>query len=118
MRGSLFAENYRSALDILENINSLNCRKKSKIFNNDFFELEQNFFIKPYKFDIIFRSTFKYNKIYEIIDSILKMKILKKSGIILLHRHRELKDLFPLNIKIVNSKKLGISKIVFGKYSF
>ena len=46
------------------------------------------------------------------------MKILKKSGIILLHRHREVKDLFPLNFKIVNSKKLGISKIVFGKYSF
>ena len=55
-------------------------QKKSKIFNNDFFELEQNFFIKPYKFDIIFLDPpFKYNKIYEIIDLILKMKILKKS---------------------------------------
>ena len=119
-REVFFVENYRSALDILEkNINSLNCRKKSKIFFNDFFELEQNFFFKPHKFDIIFLDPpFKYNKIYEITDLILKMKILKRSGIILLHRHRDAKDLFPLNFKIVNSKKLGISKIVFGKYSF
>ena len=116
----LFVENYRSALDILEkNINSLDCSKNSKIFRNDFFELEQNFFLKSYKFDIIFLDPpFKYTKIYEIIDLISKMKILKKSGIILLHRHRDAKDLFPLNCKIINSKEFGISKIVFAKYSF
>ena len=116
----LFIENYRSALEILEkNINSLDCSKKSKILKNDFFELGQNFFLKSYKFDIIFLDPpFKYTKINEIINLISKMKILKKSGIILLHRHRNAKDLFPLNFKIINSKKLGISKIVFGKYSF
>ena len=53
-----------------------------------------------------------------MIIIILKMKILKKSGIILLHRHKDAKDLFPLNYKIINSKKFGISKIVFGKHCF
>ena len=39
--------------------------------------------------------------------------ILNKSGIIIIHRHKNEKDIFPQNFKIIEEKKYGISKILF-----
>ena len=42
------------------------------------------------------------------------LKILKKNSIIILHRHKKEEDIFPKNFKIIEEKKYGISKIIFG----
>ena len=67
------------------------------------------------KFDIIFLDPpFREKKINELLDSILKKKILKKKGIIIIHRHK--KDNIELTDKFNNLEQrlYGISKITFG----
>ena len=49
-----------------------------------------------------------------IIDSITEKKILNKNGIIIIHRHKKDDDKFSDNLKILEEKKYGISKIFFG----
>ena len=50
-----------------------------------------------------------------LIDHIFQEKILKKDGIIIIHRHKKENDEFSNNFKILDEKKYGISKILFGK---
>ena len=38
---------------------------------------------------------------------------LNKNGILVIHRHKDEKDLIPNNLKIVEEKKYGLSKIIF-----
>ena len=40
-------------------------------------------------------------------------KLLNKNGIIILHRHKDEEENLPINFKIVENKKYGISKIIF-----
>jgi len=49
-------------------------------------------------------------------SDILKNKILKNNGIIIIHRHKKETDIFPENFRIIDEKKYGISKIIFGSY--
>tara|TARA_B100000214_G_C23835018_1_gene566057 strand:- start:90 stop:245 length:156 start_codon:yes stop_codon:yes gene_type:complete len=48
------------------------------------------------------------------LTNISDRKILNKDGIIIIHRHKKEKDKFPKNFKILEEKKYGISKIIFG----
>ena len=48
-----------------------------------------------------------------IIDNISKKKILNKNGVIIIHRHKKENDKFSKNLKILEEKKYGISKIFF-----
>ena len=41
------------------------------------------------------------------------IKFLNKNGIIILHRHKDEEENLPVNFKIVENKKYGISKIMF-----
>ena len=41
-------------------------------------------------------------------------KVLNKNGIIIIHRHKKDDDKFSDNLKILEEKKYGISKIFFG----
>ena len=67
-------------------------------------------------FDIIFLDPpYKENKLPMLIDHIFQEKILKKDGIIIIHRHKKENDKFSNNLKILDEKKYGISKILFGK---
>ena len=66
------------------------------------------------KYDIIFLDPpYKENDLYKIISQILNEKILKQKGIIILHRHKKQIDNLPDEIKILEEKKYGISKILF-----
>ena len=109
-----FVENYDGVLPILKkNLENLKIIKKFKIieknlFNNFNFEFLEN------KFDIIFLDPpYKEKKLDLIIDNISKKKILNKSGIIIIHRHKNENDKFSENLKILEEKKYGISKIFF-----
>ena len=66
------------------------------------------------KFDIIFLDPpYRENNLSYILNTIFKNKILKKEGIIIIHRHKKQKDNIPYPFKIIEEKKYGISKISF-----
>tara|TARA_B100001057_G_C22706747_1_gene894059 strand:- start:625 stop:1188 length:564 start_codon:yes stop_codon:yes gene_type:complete len=112
-----FVENYPLVIKVLEkNIKNLDLDNKCKIFINDV--LNEPFFDKlNNKYDIIFIDPpFKEKELSLIISKIFSSKILKKKSIIILHRKSGNKDYFPEKFRIVEEKKYGISKIIFGNY--
>ena len=89
---------------------------KSEIIKNDI--LENDFFKKlNQKFDIIFLDPpFKEKKISFIFSEIKKFNILKKNGILIIHRNSKQMEVFPKSFSILDEKKYGISKIIFGNF--
>ena len=110
-----FVENYSGVLPILKNnLNNLNISEKFEIVEEN---LMSNFPIKKIqqKFNIIFLDPpYKEKKLPNIIDDIFQEKILNKKGVIVIHRHKKENDEFSKNFKILDTKKYGISKILFG----
>ena len=108
-----FFENYISAINILKkNINSLNCHHISKIINRGISTKELK---KLDKFDLVFLDPpFKYKKINKLIIDIKKLELLKKNGLIILHRHKGDKEILCEEFKIIKQKSYGISSIFFG----
>ena len=45
---------------------------------------------------------------------IIKLKLLKDNGIIIIHRYKKEDDIFPNKFNIIIKKNYGISKIIFG----
>ena len=112
-----FIENQKAAFEILEkNIEKLKIKKKTKIFFNDVFNLikEQNILLS--KFDLIFCDPpFKDKHVGQLIELIFKRNLLKKNGIIILHRNKTIEEKLPNNFDILDERVYGISKIFFGK---
>ena len=52
----------------------------------------------------------------ELFDLLLNNKILKKDGIIVLHRNKSIKNELPDYFKIIDERIYGISRIIFGKF--
>ena len=109
-----FFENYKSVIKTLKkNIHNFGCEKKTNIIEKDIFN-KKNFYFDE-KFEIIFLDPpYKERKIINIINRIYELDIIKKNGIIILHRHKREKDKFPNKFKPLIEKKYGISKIIFG----
>jgi len=112
-----FIENQKAAFEILEkNIEKLKIKKKTKIFFNDVFNLikEQNILLS--KFDLVFCDPpFEDKHVGQLIELILKRNLLKKNGIIILHRNKTIEEKLPNNFNILDERIYGISKIFFGK---
>ena len=111
-----FVENYREALNVLKkNIISLKIDKKYEIFEEDcfnFFKGEKKF-IK--KFNLIFiDSPYQEKKINSLIEDIKVKKILDKNGILIIHRHKKDEIKIKSNLRIIEQRIYGISKILFG----
>ncbi len=116
-RGALsvtFFENYINAVKILKlNISSLNTKKKVTIIEKNVFD-EGSLESLNKKFEIIFIDPpFKEKKINFLLKKIHKLKILKKNGVLVIHRHKKEEDKFPKEYKIIKEKKYGISKLFF-----
>ena len=109
-----FFENYKSVIKILKkNIHNFGCEKKTNIIEKDIFN-KKNFYFDE-KFEIIFLDPpYKEKKVINIINRIYELDIIKKNGIIILHRHKREKDKFPNKFKPFIEKNYGISKIIFG----
>ena len=109
-----FVENYYGVLPILkENLLRLKSVKNYEIIRRDI--NTDNFFLElNKKFDIIFLDPpYKDKNIKNILVNINDKQILNKNGIIIIHRHKNEKDLFLENYKMIEQKKYGLSKIVF-----
>jgi len=113
-----FVESRKDAIKILEkNIEKLKVKKKTKIFFNDIFRLFNKQNISDTKFDFIFCDPpFKDTNIEQLIKLIFDKNLLKKNGIIILHRNRKSEERFPYYFKILDVRTYGISKIIFGKF--
>ena len=59
---------------------------------------------------------YKDKSLIEILSKIKIAKLLKNNGIIIIHRHKNQKDEFNTEYKIIDEKKYGISKIIFLTY--
>jgi 16S rRNA (guanine966-N2)-methyltransferase len=118
-RGSLsvtFFENYSKVLKILKkNIINLNFKEKTDIFEKDIFKNNSLKFLEK-KFEIIFLDPpYKEKKLKILIEKIVELNLLKKNGIIIIHRHKKENDSFPSKFKVLIEKNYGVSKIVFGR---
>ena len=99
-----------------KNIQILDCLDKTEIIEKDVFKLENlNLYLKNYEF-IFLDPPFKEIRIKTILNIIKDKKILKKGGIILIHRDKKNLDEFPDGFKILVTKNYGRSKILFGKF--
>ena len=108
-----FVENYNGVLPILKkNLSNLKLDKKYEI-------IEQNIFtglkLAKSNYDIIFLDPpYKDRNISELIDKIFEINLLSKSGLIITHRNKNVKDKYSKNFRILEEKTYGISKISFG----
>ena len=110
----IFMENYSKVIPILKkNLTQLTSTENYEIIEKDIYEKISclNLFDK---FDIIFLDPpYKDKNLYKLLEKIIKLKILNHKGIVILHRHKNEKDTFPSEFKIIEEKKYGISKIFF-----
>ena len=112
-----FFENHFPALKMLKkNIKNLNCSTKSKIVERDIFSLNKlNLVLENYEL-IFLDPPFKELRIRILLNIIQSKKILKKNGVILIHRESKTLDELPDNFTVLITKKYGRSKILFGKF--
>jgi len=113
-----FYENYKNVLKILKkNIKNLKFTEQASIIERDIFN-KDNFFKLENKFEIIFIDPpFKERKLFTLIENIAELNLLKKRGIIIIHRNKKENDNFPKRFNILLEKTYGISKIIFGNYT-
>ena len=62
-----------------------------------------------------FKVPFKDTNISHLIKLIAKKDLLKKNGIIVLHRHKNSKEKLTDCLKIIDERVYGLSKIIFGE---
>ncbi len=110
-----FFENYFEAIKVLEK-NLLLFKKKEKfqIFKNNCFEYFNSDKEINKKFDIIFIDPpYKEIKINILIEKIIHRKLLKKDGILIIHRHKKDKIVMTEKINILDIRTYGVSKVYF-----
>ena len=111
-----FVENYGSVLNILKkNISNMDAISCSEVIEKNCFELFNESKKISKKFDIIFLDPpYKNKSINLLINLIIDQKILKKNGIILIHRHKKDDIEITSKLNILDNRKYGISKIIIG----
>ena len=111
-----FVENYPHVLGILKkNISDMNASSSSEIIEYNCFELMRHNKKLSKKFDIIFLDPpYRDKNINFLIDQIIDQKILKKNGIVLIHRHKKDDIKITSKLNILDTRKYGISKITIG----
>tara|TARA_B100001123_G_C15048645_1_gene922629 strand:- start:358 stop:927 length:570 start_codon:yes stop_codon:yes gene_type:complete len=114
-----FVESKQLTFETLEkNIEKLRIKKKTQTIFYDVFKAIERDGIINTNFDLIFLDPPYINKdIEKLIEIIFKKNLLKKNGIIILHRKKDLKEKYPNYFNILDERIYGISKIIFGKLS-
>ncbi len=112
-----FIEKEKNAILILEkNIEKLRLNKKTEVFQDDIFHWINKQKNAESNFDLIFCDPpFKDKNIEQLIHLIFIRKLIKKNGIIILHRNKKSNDKFPDYFEILEERIYGLSKIIFGR---
>ena len=112
-----FVEKYEGVLPILKNnLDNLKSKIDYKIIESDILN-KFNFKILKSKYDLIFLDPpYREKAIEKILNTLFENKILKDNGIIIIHRHKKEMNMFPKNFKLIDEKRYGISKILFGSF--
>ena len=110
----IFVENYANVLKILKkNIHNLKSINNYEIIEQNIYEYDLKIYIKN-TFDIIFLDPpFKDKNLNKLLIKIENYNLLNKNGIVIIHRHKSEKHVFPEKFKVIEEKKYGISKIFF-----
>ncbi len=110
-----FFENYFEAIKVLEkNLLLFKNEKKFQIFKDDCFKYFNSDKKIDIKFDIIFIDPpYKEIKINMLIEMIILRKLLKKDGILIIHRHIKDQVVITEKIKILDTRTYGVSKVYF-----
>ena len=110
-----FLENYKEVLIVLKkNIENLKQKNYSRVIERDALA-EKTLKILDNKFEIIFMDPpYKEKKLMGLLNTIIKLKLLKDNGVIIIHRHKKEEDIFPSKFNLIIKKNYGISKIIFG----
>lgn len=112
-----FVENNFKAIKILQkNINKFRLQNinKIKIIKSSVLTFINNQRDKSEKFDLIFLDPpYKQDNVYELLIKLKNNNIIKDNGIMILHRHKKSKEQIPKNLKIIDEKIYGLSKINF-----
>ena len=108
-----FVENYNEVLPILEqNLINLKLDGKFEIINQNIFT---NLNLTKNNYDVIFLDPpYKEKNINRLIDKISNKKLLKKGGLVIIHRNKKDKENYSKSFKVLDEKNYGISKILFG----
>tara|TARA_B100001758_G_C17925877_1_gene360902 strand:- start:136 stop:549 length:414 start_codon:yes stop_codon:yes gene_type:complete len=119
-RGSkfvFFLENYPPVLKILKsNISNLKYENRSKVIDIDVFKINNDTLKEDQKFEIVFCDPpYKEKKIDLLLENIIEMGVLKKDGVIILHRKKGDLDIYPKKFNIIDTKNYGLSTIIFGR---
>jgi len=116
----IFYENYHETVKILKkNIHNLSCEKKTQIITENIFNIKNLNKLQKNKFEIIFLDPpYKEKKLNNLLTNIVNLKLLKKNGVVILHRHKKENEIYPEELKIFKIKTYGISKIIFGLISY
>ena len=111
-----FCENYPESIKILKrNILNFECQNKTEIIVENIFNIKNLTQFYNKKFEIIFLDPpYKEKKLNNLLNDILSLKLLKKDGIIIIHRHKKEEENYPEKFNILKIKTYGISKIIFG----
>tara|TARA_Y100000590_G_scaffold395019_1_gene474641 strand:- start:3224 stop:3790 length:567 start_codon:yes stop_codon:yes gene_type:complete len=115
----VFCENYANTLGILKkNIQNLNCEKKTQIISENIFNLKNIDKLQKKKFEAVFLDPpYEEKRLIQLIKDIIFLKLIKKNGIIIIHRHKKNDEIYPPEIKVIKTTTYGISKIIFGLIS-
>ena len=112
-----FIEKYEGVLPILKkNLNNLKSKDNYEIIEKD---ILNKFDFKNLKlnYDIVFLDPpYREKSLENILNSIIINKVLKDNGVIIIHRNKKKIDTLPKAFHIIDQKKYGISKIIFGTY--
>ena len=57
---------------------------------------------------------YKEKKLTDLLNKIIRLKLIKAKGIIIIHRHKKEEDILPNELNIIIKKTYGISNIFFG----
>lgn len=110
----VFAEKYNVVLPILKkNLQSLKLIENFEIIEKDIYDI--NFFKSlNKKFDVIFMDPpYKDKNLDLLLNNIKNENVLSEKGVLVVHRHKNEKDLIPGKLKVIEEKKYGLSKIIF-----
>jgi 16S rRNA (guanine966-N2)-methyltransferase len=113
-----FIEKHEAVLTILKkNLNNLKSEINYEIIKSDIIN-KLDFKVLKLTYDLIFLDPpYKEKALENILNKIIENKILNDNGVIIVHRHKKEIDTFPENFHLIDEKKYGISKIIFGSWS-